>query len=475
VCPPTTVTGSITAGDAQQNLRIFRDGAASTCAAPKAVCPGTTGAGTRSFDQYSFVNTDSVTRCITAMLTGTTCSGLNVFGTTYLGSFNPTNICQNYLADPGVSSNPTASWSFNVPAGATFVIVVAEVNQGQGCTGYSVTVSGLPCLTDGGGQCVPCSIICPNNITQPNDPNQCGAIVTFAPTSNGTCGVVVCSPASGSFFPVGTTTVTCNTTQGSSCSFTVKVNDTQPPTISCPSNITVNNDPGQCGAVVTFAPTASDNCPGVTSSCTPASGSVFPIGTTTVTCKATDASGNMSANCTFTVTVNSLLAALGQAKVWIGLKNSDDVGTNFDLLAEVLKNGTTVGTGQISNIAGGSSGFNNAVLRSIGLALSSGPVSFAAGDTLGFRLSVRITAVGGHRSGTARLWYNGAAIDAGATRDAGSRFGDIIACFTGDHFLRTGFLLNASAGASKQTIDVFVDRAVGGNPFKPFGTWTKTF
>ena len=149
------------------------------------------------------------------------------------------------------------------------------------------------------------SISAQANITVPNDANQCGAIVTYpTPTTGGGCGTITCSPASSSFFPVGTTTVTCTNTAGGSSSFTVTVNDTQLPTISCPSNISVSNDPGQCGAVVTFAPTPNDNCPGVTSSCTPASGSFFPVGPTTVTCKATDASGNMSANCTFTVTVN---------------------------------------------------------------------------------------------------------------------------------------------------------------------------
>jgi hypothetical protein len=92
-----------------------------------------------------------------------------------------------------------------------------------------------------------------------------------------------------------------------------------------------------------------------------------------------------------------------------------------------------------------------------------------------FRLSVRITAVGGHRSGTARLWYNGKFIDTGATRDAGSRFGATIAGTSSNYFLRSGFVLETTAGTSKLFIDVFADRAVGGNPFKPFGTWTKTF
>jgi HYR domain len=54
--------------------------------------------------------------------------------------------------------------------------------------------------------------------------------------------------------------------------------------------------------VVNFpAPVASDNCPGVTVVCNPLAGSCFPVGVTTVTCTATDTSGN-TANCPFTVT-----------------------------------------------------------------------------------------------------------------------------------------------------------------------------
>ncbi len=168
------------------------------------------------------------------------------------------------------------------------------------------------------------------------------------------------------------------------------------------------------------------------------------------------------------------LTALGPGKVWIGLKNSDDVGTKFDLLAEVLKNGSVVGSGQLNNVPGGSSGFNNAALRTINLALP-GPVEFFSGDTLSFRLSVRITAVGGHSSGTARLWYNGAAIDSGPNRDAGSRLGAAIGGPIAEQFLRSGFALNTAAGSSRVSIDVFVNRNAGGNPFKPFGTWSKTF
>jgi hypothetical protein len=151
----------------------------------------------------------------------------------------------------------------------------------------------------------PCVLTCPANVTQSNDPNQCGAVVTYpAPTTTGTCGTVTCSPASGSFFPVGTVPVMCTSTAGPTCSFTVTVNDTQPPVITCPADATVPNDPDLCGAVVTFLPPiATDNCPGVTTVCSPPSGSFFPVGSpTTVTCTATDAAAN-TASCQFTVTV----------------------------------------------------------------------------------------------------------------------------------------------------------------------------
>jgi photosystem II stability/assembly factor-like uncharacterized protein len=73
--------------------------------------------------------------------------------------------------------------------------------------------------------------------------------------------------------------------------------------LSCPSNITVSNDAGQCGAVVTYAmPDETGNCGGVVTSDHP-SGEFFPVGTTTVTLTDTRLDGS-TATCTFTVTVN---------------------------------------------------------------------------------------------------------------------------------------------------------------------------
>lgn len=81
--------------------------------------------------------------------------------------------------------------------------------------------------------------------------------------------------------------------------------DEQPPTLTVPENMTVNAT-SPAGATVTYAVSASDNVdPSPVVSCTPPSGETFPIGTTTVTCAATDAAGNTAAPASFQITVKS--------------------------------------------------------------------------------------------------------------------------------------------------------------------------
>ena len=77
---------------------------------------------------------------------------------------------------------------------------------------------------------------------------------------------------------------------------TFTVSGGTPPTITCPGDITTVTDPGVCGAVVTWPATGAGD-PEPTVTCTPASGSFFPQGTTTVTCTATNEFG--SASCSF--------------------------------------------------------------------------------------------------------------------------------------------------------------------------------
>jgi DNA/RNA endonuclease G (NUC1) len=82
----------------------------------------------------------------------------------------------------------------------------------------------------------------------------------------------------------------------------ITIVDTTPPTITVPPNITATATLPS-GAAVTYSATASDLVDGIRPVvCAPASGSIFPIGTTAVNCSATDAHGN-SASRAFTVTV----------------------------------------------------------------------------------------------------------------------------------------------------------------------------
>ncbi|MBI4469533.1 MAG: HYR domain-containing protein, partial [Acidobacteria bacterium] len=82
---------------------------------------------------------------------------------------------------------------------------------------------------------------------------------------------------------------------------------TAPPVINCPGNVVTSTDGGQCSAAISYSVTGTSSCGGnVNIACSPPSGSVFPKGTATVTCTATDTSGN-SASCSFSVTVNDTL------------------------------------------------------------------------------------------------------------------------------------------------------------------------
>ena len=130
------------------------------------------------------------------------------------------------------------------------------------------------------------------------------------------------TPGSGSgtgtgvLFNKGVTTVTLtaeNIHGTATCSFTVTVEDKEPPKIvynlipGCPPDLTVNAVSGTCESdfVNWTAPTASDNCPGVSLVTTHDPHSKFPVGVTQVIYTATDASGNQT-SCSFTITVNDV-------------------------------------------------------------------------------------------------------------------------------------------------------------------------
>ncbi len=136
---------------------------------------------------------------------------------------------------------------------------------------------------------------CPEDITVNNDAGICGAQVTYAAPGTQTAGL-----PSGSTFPVGATVNTFQFGDVATCSFTVTVVDTEPPTITPPADITVPAT-SPAGAQVNYSVTATDNC-AADLVCNPPSGSVFPIGVTAVFCAAMDAAGNLTTN-GFTVRV----------------------------------------------------------------------------------------------------------------------------------------------------------------------------
>jgi hypothetical protein len=138
--------------------------------------------------------------------------------------------------------------------------------------------------------------------------------VTATDTEDDPDPVVVCDPAAGDVLPLGTTTVSCSATDTggatTNASFQVTVVDTTPPVIAQASDLDLVAT-GPAGASVDFpVPAASDAVdPSPVVTCDPAPGSTFAPGSTTVTCTATDASGNSAAT-SFTVSVERRLAAL---------------------------------------------------------------------------------------------------------------------------------------------------------------------
>lgn len=159
-------------------------------------------------------------------------------------------------------------------------------------------------------------IQCPSDINVQAEPGKNYATVSFStPAFTDNCSATIEQTkglASNSQFPVGETPIefTATDAAGNSevCSFKVVVSegDISPEFQSCSSDLNFNNDPGKCGAIVTFpTPTASDengSVPVIRTDNGPPSGALFPVGSTTVKFSATDDQGNTS-YCEFTITV----------------------------------------------------------------------------------------------------------------------------------------------------------------------------
>jgi HYR domain len=235
---------------------------------------------------------------------------------TYIATF--TDNCDG--TGPATKVNgPASGTSLNV-SGSPYTVIYTYTDKGgntvaSNCT-FTVTVKDntLPTFTCPTPPLVlntngasGCSVTIPDLVNMVNNEADNCALRTTSPVTQSVPAGAYTGAAHGQTIPV-TVTVWDNASPANStaCTITFTVNDDDAPSIICPSNIARNSDPNQCSAVVTYAdPLFSDNCTALlarTSAANTASGLQFPIGTTNIAWKATDAAGN-TAVCSFTVTV----------------------------------------------------------------------------------------------------------------------------------------------------------------------------
>ncbi|MEO8433473.1 MAG: immunoglobulin-like domain-containing protein [Pyrinomonadaceae bacterium] len=228
------------------------------------------------------------------------------------GANSMTVECHTSFTDPGATAHDncspdsaaTASGSVNVNVVGSYTITYDATDAaGNNATSVTRTVNVVdttaPTIALNGAN--PMTVECHTTFTDP------GATANDSCAGNLTSSIVATGTVNSNVVGSYTLTYSVNDGQGNATTATRTVNvvDTIAPAISCPANMVVYlplNSTATSMAVSYPAVTATDSCstPNITSS--PASGSVFPVGTTTVNATATDEAGN-SSNCSFTVTV----------------------------------------------------------------------------------------------------------------------------------------------------------------------------
>ncbi len=280
-------------------------------------------------------------RLIQARIIGTSASVLSATVTpsgfranlgVYDGAFMPDMPIVNCMGNPsGSGSGAPVTYSIPTPSltefpGITersYVFVVAGHSAGDlGAFSLSVTSSNATAveLTD-------ITDVTPPELTVPSSmtleaTKPAGAEATFTVSANDAVdGVrpVVCVPASGSTFPIARTRVNCTASDLSdnvgTRGFNVTVKDTTAPVMTLPSPPTAEANTPE-GAVVTYEVTASDLVDGSRPvTCTPASGSTFPRGTTTVSCASSDTRNNTTTKTLEVKVTNGPLPVTGELTV----------------------------------------------------------------------------------------------------------------------------------------------------------------
>jgi len=171
------------------------------------------------------------------------------------GDSRPDFIVGAYTASPGALTFAGSAYVYSGATGALLFqkdgtapgdnvgAAVAGAKDANG-DGRDDILLGIPGANPGGvsdaGQALvyglnvidnqPPSVSCPANVVVNANSAQCSAVVNFSASASDNCGgaSVVCTPASGSAFPIGVDTVNCVATDlagnTANCSFTVTVN-----------------------------------------------------------------------------------------------------------------------------------------------------------------------------------------------------------------------------------------------------------
>ena len=219
-----------------------------------------------------------------------------------LGGGSPTG---GVYSGPGVTDDGNGvTYSFDPTAAGVGIHTITYTENGNSASD-DIEVFALPAVTF----TAPTSPYCPFTTTT--------GLGGGLPTGGIYSGAGVTDDGNGNSYSFDSTglsgdiTITYTFTDANGCtnsnSDDVTVQDTTPPTISCPADIILNNENGVCGAVATWLSTdvsASDNCSisSVTQTSGLNSGDIFPVGTTTNTFLVSDNSG-LTATCSFNVIV----------------------------------------------------------------------------------------------------------------------------------------------------------------------------
>jgi hypothetical protein len=309
-----TVSGSLTPSCAPASGSTFPLGRTAI------TCSATDGAG----------NTGSATA--TATVQDTTLPVVNISAPSTVEASGPTGAPIAYTATASDTVSGSLTPTCAPASGSTFLGSTAITCTATDGVGNGATASATVLVRDTTPPVVNISVASPVEATGPS-----GAPVSYtASATDAVSGSPApsCTPASGTTFPLGGTTITCSATDGAgntgTAAATVVVEDKTAPTLSLPANITTPAT-SAAGAAVTFAVSATDPdnlAADLTVSCSPPSGSTFATGTTTVTCNATDPAGNAGTGSFQVTVVDFSLGSISPVTVAVGGTASASVVVN---------------------------------------------------------------------------------------------------------------------------------------------------